>query len=434
MGGASQTQAQAPGAAPRGSDKYQNLQSYLNVGGGDFGNQFAGKVLGESAEAGKQIGEASNQFKGQVDQSKVSANPDLVNRAIANPTDFVKDQSNVDAFAKQRDAQYKGPSSISETPDLYNRAYGATQKAVSSARAAQTEPGRFTLLDTYFGKPQYSQGQKSLDNLLLSGDQNAEQGIRQAKENALAQQSSLGQKSNELSNYAAQARGATESARNAARGAVGLGDNGQLTDTSPSKSLYKDIENRVSGINAGNAGKYSSDLSSLKIGQISKAEANRLGISDLIGKEYYNLDPSSYLRKGEEATIPKAASKEEQAKLAALSKLSGVENTLLPDAGTAGTYDPNSAYSFDEEKYNKDIRDKNSDLNNYLKKDSGFEPSRSMNYYDLQKLLSQYEADNQYYNNPALYQPSINRVKSAMKPYEDYAAKAKGKKLTVKGE
>lgn len=440
VGGASQTQAQTPGAAPRGSDKYQNLQSYLNVGGGDFGGQFAGKVLGESAEAGKQIEQSANQFKGQVDQSKVNANPDLVNRAIADPSKFVEDKANVEAFAKQRDAQYKGPSSFGESPDLYNRAYGATQKAVSSARAAQTEPGRFSLLDTYFGKPQYSQGQKALDNLLLSGDQNAEQGIRQAKENALAQQSNLANKSNQLSNYAAEARGLTEAARNQARGAVGLGEGGQLTEDAPAKALYRDIESRVGGINKANETQYNKDLESLRRKQLTSDQAKRLGINDKVGDYTYGLSPEQYLSRGENASIQTAATKEEQAKIAALSKLAGIENTLLPESQSTGTYNPQDFERFNAEKYNKDIADQSAALEDYLKSTKTYDPSGlGRDYYQLSKLLNedkkmlgQKNKFGQPVYNDAVVQQNINELEALLKPYEEKISKAKGSKLQIK--
>lgn len=214
---------------PGSSDQYQNLNAYLDANkDSTFGQDFVGKVQNETTEANKTLNNSVSGFKQKADEASTQYDPNLVNSAISDPTSFVSDQGNVDKFKKQKDASYQGPNSLADAGNLYGQAYGQTRKAADTAEAAGTEGGRFALLGNYFGRPDYKQGEKSLDNLLIQGNPQTQQGIAQAKANAQVAAQNFNQESQNLSGYAGQKRGETEKARNSTRAALGVDDSGNV--------------------------------------------------------------------------------------------------------------------------------------------------------------------------------------------------------------
>lgn len=237
LAGASQVvgggQAQASNTAvpkgPTSSDRFQNLNSYLDANkGNEFGENFASKVQGDVSKGAQAQTEASGQFQNLANAGAIGQNTSLVDEAVTDPTKFIQNQSKVDQFKQQRDAQYQGPNSFADAGDLYQKTAGATTKALDVAEKGQTEGGRFALLDSYFGRPEYSQGQKSLDNLLVSGNNNATQGLAQATQNARDQMTAFQEQNKSLSDYAAKKRGETEDTKNYARSALGIDAKGAL--------------------------------------------------------------------------------------------------------------------------------------------------------------------------------------------------------------
>lgn len=234
LGGA--TSSGTPGASnssapaakgPTGSDTFQNLNSYIDANQGNgFGSQFSGDVNKDVNAASTAQSQAADQFKSASDQATVKADPNVISTALNDPYSYVQDPNNVTAFQNQLNANYTGPSTLQDSGSAYQQAAGATQKAQDTAQNAQTEQGRFALLDQYFGQPNYSQGQKSLDNLLVQNDPTAQQGIQQAAQNAQGQEQAFQKEQTDLSNYAAQNRGTTEATSNAARAALGVDANG----------------------------------------------------------------------------------------------------------------------------------------------------------------------------------------------------------------
>lgn len=87
--------------APQAVQQGQNIANNLN--------QVAGKVTGD-------INSAQQDLSGQIQQSNVTPNSDLVGRAAANPSGFVQNPNDVTAFQQQYNANYSGPTSFESTP------------------------------------------------------------------------------------------------------------------------------------------------------------------------------------------------------------------------------------------------------------------------------------------------------------------------------
>jgi hypothetical protein len=249
---------------PTSSDRFQNLNDYLSANqGSGFAGEFSGKVNNDINQAGSAIDSASQQFKDRSDQGTVQEDSGLLNNALSNPSDFVQNSDNVNKFSKMRDASYSGPSAFSDLGDSYSKAQSATQKSQDVSDAYGSEGGRFALLDNYFGRPDYKQGEKTLDNLLVQNDPQTAQNIQTAKQNTANMQTAFQNAGQNASNYAAGNKGTTEKTRKDTRSALGMDDAGNLADTSPLKTKEKSVDDAVNArtaeINTEN-NQYSNDL------------------------------------------------------------------------------------------------------------------------------------------------------------------------------
>lgn len=390
MGG-QQGQGVAAPKGPSSSDKFQNLNSYLDANqGNQFGENFAGKVNQDVANAGTAQVQAKNQFQNLADQGAVGENKDLVKSAVANPTGFASNSDNVALFQAQKNAQYKGPSSFADSSDAYQKAAGATTKALDVADKAQTEGGRFALLDNYFGKPQYNQGEKSLDNLLISGNSNANQSIAQAQKNAQDQFQGFQQENKDLSNYAATKKGETEATRNNARSALGIDDSGNVlaagtagADKGALSSLYSGLQAKAATGASGFAQQQSDIQKALTANDLSTLtpeERDLLGLNNPLAPttpgtvpgtktgtflpqkpqsvntlnspsvpnafNTFGVDPSKYFNiEGSPTgfTTSTVASADDAARIQALSKLAEIDPSSFIDSTQVGTAPKNPA-------------------------------------------------------------------------------------------
>jgi hypothetical protein len=334
---------QAAGQKPKTSGRFADLGEYLRVNAPQqFGSQLAGKIGQDVDAAGNQLGQASNEFKSRADAGTVKDDQGLIGQVGTNPEGI-----DVGAYSKLKDASYGGPTNFSSSSDLYNQTTGQANAAESKANASKTEGGRFALLDSYYGKPQYSQGQKSLDNLLVQNDPNSQQAFKQIQDNARALQSNVAQTGNQLSAYGNQAKAATEATKNSARSALGIDDAGTATGTGALGDLKASVGNKL------NAKQAEADrIASLagnpdSLGQISPdlaAYLNSIGTS-------YGVDPRKYLSETakESLTDRGVASQPDLARMKALTQLAGLDNSY--DAEGAGQYADSPLYKFDKDNY-----------------------------------------------------------------------------------
>lgn len=367
FGGSSQPTPSSGGSAngPTKTDRFQNLNDYLTANQGQgFGEKFAGNLQGEVDKAGQQQQESESLVKSQADSGATQYDQPFVQGAIDNATDFASDSGNLDKFKAQRDAEYKGPNSYADSADAYNKAYGATQKAQDYTSAAQSEGGRFALLDNYFGRPEYKQGEKALDNLLVSNDSKAQEGISQAKKNADVSKQNFDTQTKDVSDYAASRRGETEATRKSTRDALGLDSTGAVVaDQSGNPtggaigSLYGSLNQKTQAAqsqydtsvkniqNAVTSGDYS---------KLSQQEVSMLGASPRAAANY-GVDQSKYLSftPKDDFNLSSTTSPEEAARLNALMQLAG-QNQSYIDTTKAGTA-PTDYVNYDQGGFDRDV-------------------------------------------------------------------------------
>lgn len=370
-----QSASQPQMGQPTSSGQFQNLDSYLQAQqGNQFGQQVANKLQGEVDQANQARQNAEQTFKGQSDQNTVNYNPDVVNQTLQNPTQVLsqKDQtfsspSTYDQFVKERDAQYKGPLSLSDTPALYNQVFGTAQGAAQKANATGSEEGRFGLLTNYFNNPNYTQGQKSLDNLLLQGNDQTQQSFDTIRQNAQAAQQAAQNSAQNLQNYAATNKGTTEATAQKVKDTVNpeiTNELGQYQNT-----LQQALNNQGAGYNQELAalkntdpGQYQSIISKYGAApdlnyQLPKGYNEVQGAND---SGYWGINNSqglsSFYNRNQIPTLSSVTSADQQSKLNALQQLMNQAPTPF-DVSQAGTYNANLPGTFDVQGFNQALSD-----------------------------------------------------------------------------
>jgi hypothetical protein len=209
------------------SGRFNNLQKYIEANKDFHADQggLAGQVVSginqQAQNVQNNLQGAQNAFADQSQQSIDSFNhPDVVNQAFQDPTAFVQNQDNMDAFAKMRDAQYTGPKTLQDLSGDQNLAKLQVQSANVNdmVNQGQSESGRFNLLRNMFGNPSYTAGQQNLDNLIIQGQQGQMKQIQGARQIATDTANKLNQTEQNVEQTAAQAGQQAQGIRDATRG------------------------------------------------------------------------------------------------------------------------------------------------------------------------------------------------------------------------
>lgn len=378
-GGQSNLQSANPNLTATGQQKtpgrFANLNEYLRVNQPqEFGSQVAGKIDQDINKGQQTVDNAQQEFKSRADANTVTDSQGLIGKVATDPVNIA-----VDDYAKLRDAEYKGPKTLNDAGDLYSQVQGATGAATGKAKASGSESGRFALLDSYFGRPTYSQGQKSLDNLLIQNDASSRQAFDQVRANAdtLAQNAKTAGAG--LEQYGGQAQATTQNTRKESRKALGIDDAGNVGnyDDGPVaqgsggaiQNLLKQLDEALGArqsvntipTTAAGVGLTSEDLGpgvrfadpfSPGLRELAPA-GSTLGL-DPTGSAYTQItDPSVYTR-GNVATADQAA------RLNALQQLAGLSDPLVSDIDQAGTAP--EKFNFNREKYLADLANRRAEI------------------------------------------------------------------------
>lgn len=327
-------------------NNFADLSEYLRVNEPQqFGTQVAGKIGEDVNKAQQSLNNAEGQFKERADSATVQDNQNLINQVGTAPESVDKA-----AFTGLRDATYKGPENFTDTQDLYNQATGSAKAAAGKANASKTEGGRFALLDSYFGKPSYSQGQKTLDNLLIQNDDNSKQAFSQMQQNAQNLQGQVAQTGQELGQYGSEAKAKTAATRQAARGALGIDDSGNLL---AGQGAIGGLQNQVQDQYQAALAKQQADDAAIRnafatkdFSKLTPEQAAVLNGANYQSDSYYRVDPTKYLSDAQ-LTQQNVATPEQQARYAALANLADVNNDFLPVTDDLGKYAQGGGVGYD---------------------------------------------------------------------------------------
>lgn len=323
--------AYAPAATKSGS--FQNIQNYLDANAGFNGGQgLAGKAYGDLKDQSEQqqnaIGTSQNQFNttaqqagGQYDPSKVNS---FVSQATSDPVAAANDPSQVSQYQNFLNAQYQGPTGLQNYGDLSSKAQNFNQ----TTGLVNSDSGRMALLQKLYNNGNYSQGQQSLDNLLVSADPGQLQKLQSAQglgNSVLAglntAQDSATQAGQQYTDWANQAK--TTSAKTLQDAATGLDS---------------DLSARASDQNSKATSDYAALQQHLASGQLTQQDlalingtgGPALGADQL--SHLYGTDLGTYFGKGMDATKQSIANQGDVSKMQALAKLGG---SYVPNVGAA---------------------------------------------------------------------------------------------------
>lgn len=337
-------------AAPKGpqeSGSFTNLNKYLEANkdnAAGMGAKIAHDVNQQGVVATEGIDQTLKDFNQQSDQGTIknldTAAQDadrVVNKARTSSYDNQVNDADYSRFSEVSNARYNGPQDFTSS-QYHQDTQQKVNKANESKAAVHTDEGRFNLLQNAYARPTYSQGQKNLDNLLITGNQQAKEaiqtagkgleGIQKKYDDAFKASNNLAkQRTADSDLVRMQAQQGLASNRTARQGEVDQ----RLNDVN---SQWGNEFNRLTGMLGGYKG---GDL------ELSQADVNKLGLNGN-GQGIYNtlngIDPRSYMDlKAFDAN--KVVDKNEFGQLAALDKLAqtygNVATSRFTDATQAGT-------------------------------------------------------------------------------------------------
>lgn len=338
---------------PSTSGSFTNLKSYLNANNG--GQQFTQQINNNLNQQGQQIqsnvNNASQQFNQQAQQvvnpvqqnyNNFQQNGGATGDANAITSYAKANNDNASSIRNLENASYTGPKSLNDLSGQNNGAalQSNIQNYSTLANNAQTEPGRFSLLQNMFGGQGYNQGQQTLDNLFIDPSKlTASRASANQAQNAYTQ--AANNATNQAQNYQNQLQGY-------AQGTVsGLGNAVNNQYQNVQNETQQDIANQQNAVN--------NFLSNYKAGKINQADATALGINN--GDATYNLDPTQYITQGTTPTAQAVASQQDYANFAALQGLLGSNANSQTAATLAQFQDPSKsgqlgpAYNLDQSGY-----------------------------------------------------------------------------------
>ena len=383
--GSPQAQPQQEKGTQKQGSGFVGLDQYMNANKGNkFGNQFTGKVQGSVDAAKQTLNQNADAFSNASNQGATKWNDvkDQVKGIVDSAGDSTTkdDASKVQGFAN---AKYQGPENFLGTA-YGTQAQGGVQKAAQQAKALQSEGGRFALLDQYFGRPQYNQGQKSLDNLLVQSAPGVAARAQNIGTQAKQISAQAAQKNQELDNLAAANKQATA---DAAQQTVNYLNQAKTDFDTGLNSRYNDYKTSTQAYNDARRNDLSDDA-------LDADTMSLLGLKE--GDSLYNTNLSSYLKDSPMASLGQFASDQDYAKYMALSQLAGEDPTLLQaaDRANAGTGAGMGKLSFDQNRFGMDRQDAETSYTtqyNALQKDSADFAKRAADYRQQAAQLNPYE-------------------------------------------
>lgn len=338
------------------SGQFTNLNAYLDANSGqNFGTQVAGRVQGLVDSAKDAQSSAQSGFTSAADQGTVKLNDQVLGQVKSDPVAAASNDEELKQFQAMRDAQYGGPKSFADS-ELYSPTWQKTQSAANTAAQTQTEGGRKAYLQQQYGsgagRYDYTSGQQKLDSLLIQNDPNSRQAFDAVRQKGQEVGSNFQNLSKTLNDYASNAGQQTKAARNAAREAVDLDDAGNLKEGSQISQIKAAAQQHAEQENQRQTQQYQAFMGGLQKGNAGQEMLSKYGLQ--AGAQTWGFDPTKYVSRGVDATAQTIDTPEQAAKVAALSKLAGLDNTFL-DPKLAGSYDPSKGVTFDNQRFAGDL-------------------------------------------------------------------------------
>ena len=342
--GAASPQGQMGQQGPTSSGRFTNIQKYLGANqqaGAKVANTIGKDIEKQTQNVANSIQNSKQQFQNQANQGRLTQNDLTSAQNVIQGAGLGTQANDISQFQRVSSGQYKGPQEMQDSDQLSAK----TQNVVQQGKQLENQGGRFNLLRQYFSTPTYTKGQQNLDEMIL-GQNN--QNLGNVRRQTLGLQSQTSQDLNAARQLAGEYANQSRDIGNRAQQELSKATS---TDTEALNNKFRQAQEKETEL----AGLYKKRSGDISQGSIDEETANALGLSDLIGKNIYNLDLGSYLKTDSPQTLADArevASREEAARINALNKLAGRDNVY--DLENVGTY-KQSQQQLDLDKLNKDI-------------------------------------------------------------------------------
>ncbi len=330
------------------SGSWTNLNSYLDANKDNavqMGSTIAGNIANQGTKTQGLIDSSKNDFTAKADVGTIanlaSAKDDakaITAKARSGTANAQVGDDEVGRFKEVSNAEYKGPGDLTAS-DYYSDTLSNLNKSNEYRANAQTDEGRFNLLQEFFARPTYSQGQKSLDNLLIQGNETARNDIAAKANNLTGLQGNFDNAVQYATDEASRRVKDSNDARTFARG--------YLTDNRSARTSEVDAD--LAGIQSqwsNEYDNYNNLLSAYDGGNLvlTNDQANKLGLTKGTGQGIYNLlkgTPAANYLDLDAYDANKVVSADQFAQLAALDQLAktfGANATSkFTDPSLAGT-------------------------------------------------------------------------------------------------
>lgn len=329
---------------------FVNVMDYLNKNpdaSAQLGETAATKLNQQRTDAQAAATDTQSKFGQALTSGSKTLDQGLLDRAFADPSQFVGNPDDLAKFTAMRDASYSGPQSLQATDS-----FAPTQSKIAglgtTATSLGTEEGRNALLQGFSPKPTH--GKTVLNQLLLQGDDTAAQKVTAAAGTFKDVEDQWKQFMEAAPGQVAAARAGTEATKNATQ--QGL----QGATSAFAKQLQGQTQKATNERDAFNLNAQNIDKLIAEGGfRLNQQQLDSLGASDAYpylaklhdfntggsrSLDYYGrpVQLSNYSYGGQANTnIPTAASTatpEQYAKEAALQQLSGTDQGLPDEAAT----------------------------------------------------------------------------------------------------
>lgn len=332
VSGGGQTQQQPNQPAKSGS--WTNLRSYLDANR-NAGRQMAEKVTGnvrqEGQEAQQALQGAQQQFQQSVMGSGVGYGEDTqqaIQQAVQDPTQAIQNQDLTDRIAKIREARYEGPTDLSQAQGYQNylKEAGEAQQKVNKAG---TMSGRNELLNKVYSQPEYTSGQRKLDQLLIQNTPESREQFASLK-NILTQQDQSQQQAQEQARQLAEQRAQeTQQAQEAFRQSFGITPEGTFAQEGAIPEFQQQLEQNLQQRKTQRQQEFEALQNRLRNRDIT---AQELGLSE--GQRLYNaLDKTDPFVQMEAFDPTKAVTQDEFSRAQALQQLAGIDAPISSAIG-----------------------------------------------------------------------------------------------------
>lgn len=333
------------GSSAQGQAGFTNINQYLDVNkeqGQGLQEKVVGAVEKSGQDAQQAIDSGEQAFGQQVNAASYKPDSDYESQVATQASQVVQSPEQLREAQRRLTGQYAGP----ENRQTENET-SATNKAVQNTNSLQDFSGRYGLLQQQFRRPDYGQGQQTLDNLLLTGSQGFGTRAQQAKASYGNLNDVLGASLGRSGAAVSGAKQGNQQAAQSLKGALGAEEQAQLagatTRQNQATANFKAVQD------------------ALQAGDITPEQAQSLGLTE--GMQTFGINPLDFLKQGD-ISQASAASPEQRAQLAALAQIQGQGAPALSAA--ASQLDINNPYSFDAQGYLSSIGSKKAGYDSLL--------------------------------------------------------------------